>query len=173
VIVSTNFLGGMLKATDKAIPEIGDSDLNVPAALLPTIETILPLDILAVSNSSPGASFFTEATINKTADLAGSQVLCTFDHGLWTLDLNADFVIVGTGAIFNPNHWSINLDYQGYSIPLIGANSYNATLYHNSMNRKVRMLLRDNGVTLTLFWKATGAAERIGVYTSILATKHL
>lgn len=173
MIIDSNFLGGMIKATDKAIPGASDSDLEVPDTVLPIIETLLPLDVLQNSNVSMQSSFLTEAQINKfNPDAAGLQQICILGRGLWTVQLQVASATLGTNGFFRNSFWSVTLGYQGFAIPLLRMIHLSAVTIHIEKFSNFRFLLRDDA-TINLGWLAPAAGEYIGVNMQVQATKHL
>lgn len=165
MILNSQAVSSLLKATDKAIPQAGDSDLHVPPALLMTHDPLTPIDVLAAVNFT-STSFVTE--YNKelgAAAAAGSDALFILNPGLWTIDMSW----FGNSNGFQHRMFLIALGYQGFA-PMVGGVSYfNGQI---SGGRKFRVLLRE-AVTMTISWKATGAGENANLSVSSVVTRHL
>jgi hypothetical protein len=174
VIVNSNVITNLIKATDKAVPGPRDTDLEVPPLLLSVHESLLPINVLTVNNVPHNESFITEAHINKSnPDIAGSQTLATFKAGLWTVDLFYASNLLGVAGAYNSQAWAVFFVYQGYSIPFVMESSLSNTAYRTvSTSRRFRFLARDN-FTMELAWDAPAVGERIATDISLIATKHL
>lgn len=166
MILSTGVISALLKSTEKAIPELGDSELTVPPTLLLTHEPLLPLDAQVTSTDTQRGSFILEDYRTFAANAAGGVAnLATLAPGLW------DFQITSWGYTNNlpPLKADYYVIYQGSTIRLFGVVFNNNSFFQQA---SFQMLIRDNMI-INKIWSAFGAADAGQVNTCLIATRHL
>lgn len=168
MIISSNVIGSLIKATDKAIPEVGDNELTIPQALSLTHIPLLPHDVLTSTLATQNGSFLSsQRKAVGPSTVGGSQSFAWIAAGLWTLDFHAsgfgDFI-----STIGPN-WKVELVYQTYTIPLLVMTLAN---FYFDRNVSRRLLLRDVA-NIQITWGATAAAQNTDMTLSMVATRHL
>jgi len=141
--------------------------------ILPAMMPLLPLDVLTSNAVPSNSSFITEASFKYTNAAAGTQVLCTVNKGLWTFDIDCAFTSFDNGGVYTGDAVQFTLDYQGYAIRLCGESNWLGTLQKSKLKRTFTVLLREDDVTITVRWAATGIADTVAALISLIGTKHL
>lgn len=173
MIIDSTVVPSLALTTDRAIPNVKDSEVQIPNLLLLGMEPIQPLSVLSVTNVALRDSFVTEAQINKNnPNPAGTQDLAIVAKGLWTIQMNMLSFTLGTAGTWRNNFLAVVLAYQGFSIPLLRVLHVGTTGVHTAQQGQWRFLLREDA-TLQLTWLAPAAGEYIGCNLNVQATRHV
>jgi hypothetical protein len=75
----------------------GDGELELPGVLQPTIELSSPIDKVVAAGFVGEDSFIASQIFNTSGvQAAQSVIICTFQRGVWSLDLSCDGGFTGT-----------------------------------------------------------------------------
>lgn len=166
MILSTGAITALLKSTDKAIPEVGDSEVTVPQGLSLVHHPLLALDYVQSSTSIQNGSIIINDIRSRGAlDPAGAVTLATLAAGLWNLHIKT----WGNTNENTNNGAFYTLLYQGSTIYLTG-NSFFSTLFQDDYVQ--RILLRESAI-LVKNWGATGAGAFSNFNSSVVCTREL
>ena len=152
MITSNTVLSGLGLAMAAVRPEVGDSDVSIPATILNIIDSITPLSQVT-STIEPSTSSKTMmvsfAAINA---VSGFQDQCVLTKGLWTFEFNISIRSNFTTVVLS-DRFQFLLRYQGFdsAIAVLHANTEVARL-----EGSVTYLLTSNAV-VRLTYPATNA----------------
>lgn len=170
--IASGILNQIASALPGSSPEINDTLLNVPNAILLTTEPIAPNYRIIGSGGTSEASMNSGIQINRNNVGAAFNTFFTLSRGLYDLDLflTAKFNYTQTPGTTPIIQILLTEPTGSGSNPLLAlfANTNTSTA-----NRKIRLLLPQDNWLIRLYTGAIGVAENVDALGDVQLTKIL
>lgn len=168
--IESFLLGEIGQSTDRAVPEMDDTTLDVPNVVLPVVMSARAFDIgnTAVLNNS-GMRFVTSRVLNGVDSIA---TFVTLTKGLWRLQFDQAYSsnYQSTGATAGDGFLRFTLD-NGFSLEWAGFYAHTSP---GSQVRSFRLDLNVRGnLVIDQFLRGNGVGQEHRLYTALLANKML
>lgn len=155
MIIDSAFIPGIGVGSERAVQQTGDSQLVVPAMVMPVVPCMLPSRVQQSSGTQNQSSFFAENQNTATNQAAVGTTICTLGKGMWRIQITL-------AARFNYLGVSPNIDVE---LNLLWATVWSirmAQLYAVIGAQTIvfeRTILLDTPAQIVLSQAVTGALE--------------
>lgn len=155
--VDSPILTPLVLGVDKNRPEAGDSIIDFPPQVMPTVEPILPHRLVGSGLFLPNESASAQINANKNNVGGGSQFLIALPKGLFWLTLI---------AAVRFNYTSVTTVVPDVDVQILdGATGISYLMFFSQVgtfNQTQRYrILQDHQTSVRIAWQATGAAETL------------
>jgi hypothetical protein len=168
--LTSNILGELGRANKQGAPSPYETEIKVPAQIMPVLELRGVLNAFNPGNVTVQQSTFNQSTqFVVTNAIALSTAFCFFASGLWEIDFNATYSSNYNSVVGGTDAFDVNILNQAGSLSsAIAAGGIAVTLGGQlTIHRKLRVFF-DDVFKLSIFLNANGATQTHALYLQVM-----
>lgn len=168
--IESFILGELGQASERAVPDLDDTNLRVPATLVPTVECPRAVDLGTDTTLRSSAMRTMVSRVLNGAD--SIQPFVTLTKGIWRINLEQNYSsnYQSTGATDGDGFLRMTLD-GSFTIELAGFYAHTSP---GSQVRSTTWVLNVRGnLVIDQFLRGNGVGQEHRLYTVLLASKML
>lgn len=166
MILDSSLIFQMTSGDAKRIPESGDTQLTVPATVLPIVLALRPLTAIAVGAQIDDSAFI--SVVQSRSNVAAlDQIIMTLNPGVWEIELQLAVNSNVPASLGTSIRTSIDYLYQGVTNPALSVMS---GPFLNSLFGRNRVLLT-SPLSIVFHIVAVAVAQNIDSIASVNAIR--